>query len=172
LSAGDLNAVDMYLVACATCAPQRISPQLMTIVPVSANQLRVTTSLNLIAGALYTLIVFGKDAAGNRTLPPYTLDIQVIGTDEPVTFRTYPNPATTYVRFELDLPVRELPTQARLMIYNLLGVPVFDDAFPMGVGKNSFLWQARTPGLYTYSLRLLWSDGRAETRRGKVIWQD
>lgn len=172
LSAGDLNAVDMYLVTCATCAPQRISPQLMTIVPVSANQLQVTTLLELNAGVAYKLIVFGNDAAGNRTQPPYTLAIQVIGTDEPVTFRTYPNPATTYVRFELDLPVRELPTQARLMIYNLLGVPVFDDDFPMGVGKSSFLWQARTPGLYTYSLRLLWSDGRAEIRRGKVIWQD
>ena len=172
LSATDINAVDMYLATCNTCAPQRISPQSLTIVSVSANQLQVTTSLTLTAGAAYTLIVFGKDAAGNRTLPPYTLAIQVIGTDEPVTFRTYPNPATTYVRFELDLPVRELPTQARLTIHNLLGVPVFDDAFPVATGKNSFLWQAGTPGLYVYSLRLLWSDGRSETRRGKVIWQD
>ncbi|WP_020607020.1 C25 family cysteine peptidase [Spirosoma spitsbergense] len=172
LSAGDINAVDVYLATCDTCAPQRISPQSLTIVSVSANQLQVTTSLSLAAGVAYTLIVFGKDAAGNRTLPPYTLDLQVIGTDEPITFRTYPNPATTYVRFELDLPVQELPTRARLLIHNLLGVSVFDDAFPVGVGKNSFLWQAGTPGLYVYSLRLLWSDGRSETRRGKVIWRD
>lgn len=172
LSAGDTNAVDMYLAACNTCAPQQISPQSLTIVSVSANQLQVTTSLALTAGGAYTLIVFGKDAAGNRTLPPYTLAIQVIGRDEPITLRTYPNPATTYVRFELDLPVRELPVQARLRIDNLLGVPVFDDDFPVGVGRNSFLWQAGTPGLYVYSLRLLWSDGRSETRRGKVIWQD
>lgn len=172
LSSGDVNAVDMYLTTCDTCEPQRISPQSLTIVSVSANQLQVMTSLNLKAGAAYTLLVFGKDAAGNRTLPPYTLNLQVLSTDEPVTFRTYPNPATTYVRFELDLPVRELPTQARLRIHNLLGVTVFDDAFPVGVGKNSFLWQTTTPGLYVYNLRLVWSDGRSETRRGKVIWQD
>lgn len=172
LSAGDVNAVDMYLATCDTCLPQKISPQSLTIISVSANQLQVTTTLDLKAGATYKLIVFGKDAAGNRTQPPYTLDIQVIGADEPVTFRTYPNPATTYVRFELNLPVRDLPIQSRLMIYNLLGALVFDDIFPVAIGKNSFLWHTKTPGLYVYNLRLLWSDGRAETRSGKVIWQN
>ncbi|GAB3506426.1 hypothetical protein GCM10027341_39460 [Spirosoma knui] len=167
----DLTAVDMYLSACDTCSAQKIAPQSFTIVSVSANQLKVTTNLDLKPGATYQLIVFGKDAAGNRTQPPYVLTITAVGTDQPIRFTVYPNPATTYAKFELDLPVQELPDEARLTIYNLLGVPISNQAFPVAAGRNSLLWQANTAGLYTYTLRLVWKDGRTEIRTGKVIWQ-
>lgn len=171
LSPTDRSAVDVYLTACATCQPQQISPQSFTIVAVSANQLQVTTRLALNAGGTYQLIVFGKDAAGNQTQPSYTLNLNVVGSDEPITFTTYPSPASTYAKFELTLNVQTLPTVSQLTVYTLMGISVFDGTFPISTGKNTFLWQAKTPGLYPYSLRLTWPDGRTEIRTGKVIWQ-
>jgi len=171
LSPQDVSAIDVYLASCDTCSPQKIPPQLLTIASISPNQLQVTTNLELSAGGVYQLIVFGKDAAGNRTQPPYVLTIKVVGADEPITFQTYPNPATTYARFELNLNVQELPIESRLTIYHTLGVPIFDTIFPVSTGKNLLLWQAKMPGIYPYTLRLIWKGGRVETRTGKVVWQ-
>lgn len=171
LSAVDADAVEVYVASCETCSPEKIPRELLTNAAVSANQLQVKTTLDLKEGGTYRLLVFGKDAAGNRTQPPYTLTMGVVGSDEPVTFRSYPNPATTYVRFELNLPVLALPATSQLTIYNVLGVPVFDGPFPASTGKNTFLWQAQVPGFYPYRLRLGWADGRSELRTGNVIWQ-
>ena len=137
----------------------------------SANQLQVTTSLSLAAGGNYQLIVFGKDAAGNRTQPPYTLDIAVVAEDKPITFVAYPNPASTYVQFDLNLNVKELPTESRLSIYNQSGVLVFENSLPVSTGKNSVLWQGTVPGMYLYSLQLTYNDGHTERHTGKVVWQ-
>ncbi|MVM40590.1 hypothetical protein GO730_27800 [Spirosoma sp. HMF3257] len=171
LSPKDSSAVDVYLKSCATCDPQKLSSRSFSVSAVSANQLQITTSLSLKAGSTYQLIVFGKDAAGNRTQPPYTLDIVTLATDEPITLRTYPNPASTYVKFELNLNVLELPAESRLTIYNQSGVRIFDNNFLVSTGKNSLLWQGLTPGIYPYSLQLTWKDGRTEVRTGKVSWQ-
>ncbi|MFD2933127.1 putative type IX secretion system sortase PorU2 [Spirosoma flavum] len=171
LSSKDTNAVDIYLKSCETCSPQKISAALFSVSAVSANQLQVTTNLSLTEGSNYQLVVFGKDAAGNRTQPPYILDIGVVANDEPVTLRAYPNPAATYVKFELTLNVKELPTESHLTVYNQSGIQVFEDSFSVSTGKNSFLWQGTTPGLYPYSLRLTYKDGRAEMHTGKVVWQ-
>ncbi len=169
LSPGDLNAVELFLAGCASCTPEKVSSSNFTVTPVSANQLQVTTTLALTPGGRYQLIVLGKDAAGNRTQPPYVLNLSVPATDGAITLRTYPNPATAYTKFELDLPVQALPTAARLAIYSASGLPVFDDAFPVQTGKNTLVWPGKVPGVYVYSLRLIWPDGRTETRTGKVI---
>ena len=171
LSTKDTAAVDVYLKSCETCAPQKLSASLFSVSAVSSNQIQVATNLSLKEGGSYQLIVFGKDAAGNRTQPPYVLDIGVVGTDQPVSLKTYPNPASTYVKFELSLNQKELPTESRLLIYNQLGQRVFEDIIPVSVGKSSFLWQGTTPGAYPYSLRLTYKDGRIETHTGRVVWQ-
>lgn len=171
LSPKDTSAVDVFLKNCATCNPQKLSSQSFSVSAVSANQLQILTSLSLKAGGAYQLIVFGKDAAGNRTQPPYTLDIITLANDETITLRTYPNPASTYVKFDLSLNVQELPVESRLTIYNQAGIQVFADSFSVSTGKNSLLWQGVNPGLYPYSLQLVWKDGRTEVHKGKVIWQ-
>ncbi|AUD02487.1 putative type IX secretion system sortase PorU2 [Spirosoma pollinicola] len=171
LSPKDTSAVDVFLKTCETCSPQKLSSGLFSVSAVSANQLQVSANLSLNEGGSYQLIVFGKDAAGNRTQPPYTLDFNVVAKDEAVTLLAYPNPATTYVKFELTLNVKELPTASELMIYNQSGVPVYADSFSLSTGKNSFLWQGTAPGLYPYSLRLTYKDGRTEVHTGKVVWQ-
>ncbi|GAB3723407.1 putative type IX secretion system sortase PorU2 [Spirosoma lituiforme] len=171
LSPKDTSAVDVYLKSCDTCAPQKLATSSFSVSAVSANQLQVTTSLSLAAGGNYQLIVFGKDAAGNRTQPPYTLDIAVVAEDKPITFVAYPNPASTYVKFDLNLNVKELPTESRLSIYNQSGVLVFENSLPVSTGKNSVLWQGTVPGMYLYSLRLTYNDGHTERHTGKVVWQ-
>jgi hypothetical protein len=170
LSARDLKAVEVYLTSCDTCGLQRIPPASLAVASLSANQLQITTKLDLTAGETYRLVVFGTDAVGNRTLPPYTLTMNVVGADEPITWLTYPNPAITYVKFELQLNRQELPTESRLIIYNLWGRAVYDESFPIATGKNVLQWQAPLPGYYPYHLRLSWKDGRTETRTGKVVW--
>jgi len=171
LSSVDLDAVEVYIETCITCGPKKIPRELLTNSVLSPNQLQVKTTLDLNEGSTYRLIVFGKDAAGNRTQPPYTLTMRVVGSDEPVTFHSYPNPASTYVRFELNLSVLASPTESRLTIYNVLGVPVFDGPFPVSIGKNTMIWQAQVPGSYPYRLQLGWKDGRSEVRTGNVLWQ-
>ncbi|QMW01593.1 putative type IX secretion system sortase PorU2 [Spirosoma foliorum] len=171
LSPKDSTAVDVYLKSCSGCDPQKLSAKTFSVSAVSANQLQVKTTLSLQAGGAYQLIVFGKDAAGNRTQPPYTLDIVTLANDQAITLKTYPNPASTYVKFELNLNVLELPAESRLTIYNQTGVPVFNDTFSIATGKNLLLWQGMNPGLYPYSLKLTWKDGRTEVHTGKVSWQ-
>ena len=171
LSSAEVDAVEVYLATCETCSPEKIPHESMTVTGVSSNRLQVKTTLTLQEGGTYQLLVFGKDAAGNRTQPPYTLTLNVVGPEGSVTFQSYPNPASTYVRFELQLPVLTLPDQARLTIYTLLGVPVFDGPFPVSTGQNTLFWKTQLPGIYPYRLRLDWNGGRSETRTGKVVWQ-
>jgi hypothetical protein len=171
LSPKDTSAVDVYLKSCESCSPQKLSVNTFSVSAVSANQLLVTTNLSLKEGVTYQLIVFGKDAAGNQTQPPYVLDIGVVAADQPVMVNVYPNPATSYVKFELTLNVKELPIESRLNIYNQLGVSILEEVIPTLVGKSALLWQGGAPGLYPYSLRLTYKDGRTETHMGKVIWQ-
>ena len=171
LSPKDTTSIDVYLKSCETCAPQKISSKALSVSAVSDYQLRVTTNLALQTGSTYQLIVFGKDAAGNQTQPPYVLNLNVAGKEEVITFRANPNPATSYASFDLMLNTSELPTDARLTIYTLSGAQVYDDAFPINPGKNSFLWQGAAPGLYVYRLQLTWGSGRTEVYNGKVIWQ-
>lgn len=171
LLAKDTSSVDVYLNECATCTPQKVSAKTYTITPINANQIQVTTTLPLKAGNTYQLIVAGKDAAGNRTQPPYVLNLSVPDGNEPITVRTYPNPATTYAKFELTLNVQDLPTESSVLIYNLTGARVFESTFPVSTGKNSFLWQGQAPGVYPYTVKFTWKDGRTETYSGKVVWQ-
>ncbi|UFH51917.1 C25 family cysteine peptidase [Spirosoma sp. KNUC1025] len=171
LSAKDTSAIDVYLKSCDTCAPQKIPSSALSVTAVSDNQLLVTTTLALQDGGSYQLIIFGKDAAGNQTQPPYVLNLSVAGKEERITFQVNPNPATSYAQFDLQLNTQELPTDSRLTIYSLSGAMVYDSSFPIDPGKNSMLWQGVAPGLYVYSLRLTWKEGRTETYRGKVIWQ-
>ncbi len=171
LSTTDTTAIDVYLKSCETCSPQKISSKALSVSAVSDNQLLVTTNLALQAGGQYQLIIFGKDAAGNQTQPPYVLDLSVTDKNELITFQANPNPATSYAKFDLMLNTQELPTDSRLSIYSLSGAQVYDAPFPINAGKNSFLWEGAAPGLYIYSLRLGWKEGRTETYKGKVIWQ-
>ncbi|RYC71324.1 putative type IX secretion system sortase PorU2 [Spirosoma sordidisoli] len=170
LSVGDTDAVDVYISTCDTCSPAQIPRQRLLLSELSPNQLQIKTTLELAAGSTYQLTVFGKDAAGNRTQPPYALIMGVVSADEPITFTSYPNPTSTYVRFELNLPLLALPTEARLAIYSIHGIQVFDEPFPVLTGKNTLLWQTQVPGVYSYRLRLGWQDGRSDVRTGKVVW--
>ncbi|ADB36630.1 C25 family cysteine peptidase [Spirosoma linguale] len=171
LSPTDTSAVEVYLKSCASCSPNKLPSARFTVSAVSANQLRVATNAVLQPGGSYQLIVFGKDAAGNRTQPPYVLDIGVVAEDKPVTVTAYPNPATTYVKFDLNLNLTELPTESRLLIYNPSGVLVYTDTVSVTTGKNTWLWQATAAGVYPYSFRLTYKDGRTEMHTGKVVWQ-
>lgn len=171
LSSGDTSAVEVYLKSCASCSPNKLPSTQFTVSSVSANQLRVAATVALQAGGSYQLIVFGKDAAGNRTQSPYVLDIGVVAKDEPVTVMAYPNPATSYVKFDLNLNLTELPTESRLLIYNQSGVLVYADTLLVTTGKNTWLWQGTAAGIYPYSFRLTYKDGRTETHTGKVVWQ-
>ncbi|GAB4027153.1 putative type IX secretion system sortase PorU2 [Spirosoma gilvum] len=171
LSRQDTSAVDVYLRSCETCAPQKLSARLLSVSAVAANQLQVTTNLSLKAGGTYQLIVFGKDAAGNRIASPYRLDLVTLSNEETITVNTYPNPATSYVKFELNLNITDLPAESRLSIYNSSGVQVFNSSLPISTGKNLLLWQGGSPGMYPYSLLLTWKDGRTDVRTGKIVWQ-
>jgi len=172
LPPNNVNAVEVFLADCSTCSPQKIEPQLFIITSISANRLQVTANLDLKEGNTYQLIVFGKDAAGNRTRSPYLINLRVVGVDEPITFQAYPNPAVSYTKFELNLNVKELPTESQLTVYTLLGTPIFDTVFPLFTGKNTLFWQIKTPGHYLYKLRLMWKNGRSEVYTGKIVRLD
>ncbi|TDB67501.1 putative type IX secretion system sortase PorU2 [Arundinibacter roseus] len=172
LSVLDADAVEIFIAPCETCEPEKILSERLTVQRISTNHIQFKTTLTLDEGGTYHLLVFGKDAAGNRTQPPYTLILQVAGTNEPFSFESYPNPASSYVRFELNLPTLDLPAEAILTIYSVLGIPVFEGPLPVRTGKNRILWQAQTPGLYPFRLQLNWQDGRSERRSGNVLWQD
>ncbi|WP_232325950.1 T9SS type A sorting domain-containing protein [Spirosoma montaniterrae] len=171
LSISDTSAVEIYLKACETCDLRKLPARMVSVSATSANQVQVDGDLQLDTGQTYQLLVFGKDAAGNRTQPPYRLTVNTIASDELIAVRVYPNPAQTYARFEWDLNVRELPTDARLRIYDAAGREIGVYSVSVTTGRNSMLWQAPAPGLYVYRLHLTWGDGRTERHTGKLIWQ-
>lgn len=171
LAANDVSAIDVYLKSCATCSPQQLSSSVFSVSAVAGNQLRITTTLSLQAGTTYELIVFGKDAAGNRTQSPYIIELTTVSDPPTVSLATYPNPATTYVKFDLNLNVSELPIESKLVIYTLSGAQLFSDTLSVATGKNVFFWQGPSPGVYPYSIQLTWKNGKKETYSGKVIWQ-
>ncbi|GAB3967503.1 hypothetical protein GCM10028806_10020 [Spirosoma terrae] len=171
LAAQDTSAIEMYLKRCETCNQEKVPAQSLTFTSLSANQLHVTAKLSLQPATNYELIIVGKDAAGNRTQPPYIVNVNTLASDEPIVIQTYPNPATTYTKFELTLNVQDLPVESRLMIYTLTGNRILDTVLPVSTGSTVFLWQGAQAGLYPYSLQLTWKDGRVETRTGKVLWQ-
>ncbi|WP_338876491.1 C25 family cysteine peptidase [Spirosoma sp. SC4-14] len=171
LSATDQDAVEVYIKTCDSCAQQRVPSENITFTPLATNQLQATATLSFQAGSTYQLLVIGKDGSGNRTIPPYTITLKTLGSDEPVVVNTYPNPATTYTKFEIILNREELPTESKLTIYTASGAQLFEHILPVATGNNSFLWQGTAPGLYPYSIHLTWPDGRIETYTGKIVWQ-
>ena len=171
LSTQDLNTVDIYLTSCPACVPQQVDPQSFTVIAVAPNQLKITTLLTLQEGETYQLTIFGKDAVGNRTKSPYQLTLHVLGSEESIKLQTYPNPAVTYTKFQLDLNIKDLPTASKLTIFNVLGIPVFERPFPINIGENSLLWEISVPGMYPYQLQLTWKDGRVKTFTGRIVRQ-
>jgi hypothetical protein len=171
----DTSQVEIYLKSCPACAPQRLAASTLSFSAVSPYQLQVTTQLSLPGGNTYQLIVFGSDAAGNRTQPPFTLALKVLPDAQTVTLRTYPNPVATKVTFELILNTNELPLDARLWISNVMGVPILDTPISVMSGTNMLRWagpeRGAAPGLYLYSLELRWKDGRNTYHKGKIRWQ-
>lgn len=171
LSITDTSAVEVYLKTCDSCAQQRVSAKNFTVAALSNNQIQVTTTLALQAATTYQLLVVGKDASNNRTLPPYSIMLKTLDGSEPIVVNTYPNPATTYVKFEITLNRQQLPTESRLLIYTATGARISEQVLPVTIGENTFVWQGASPGLYLYSLQLIWPNGQTETYRGKIIWQ-
>ena len=171
LAPQDTSSIEIYLKRCENCDQEKIPAQSLAIRSLSANQLHIKANLVLKPDTNYELVIVGKDAAGNRTQPPYMLTINTQQSNEPIVVKTYPNPATTYTKFEVTCSGENLPAEARLMIFNQRGNRILETIIPVLIGKNIFLWQGAQPGLYPYAIQLNWNDGRREIINGKVIWQ-
>lgn len=175
LAPGDTSAVEVFLKTCPTCASQKLplgtTARSYAVTAVAPNQLRASLSLPLAAGTAYQLLVLGKDAAGNRTQPPFVLDLRTLAADEPVALRAYPNPATTFATFDLTVNRRELPSDARLSVYSPTGQRLFDEKKTVKTGKNAWLWPVPGAGLFLGAVTLTWPDGRTETLRAKIVAQ-
>ncbi len=123
----------------------------------------------------YELLVNAKDRAGNAVSAPYRMIFEISQPEEMQhSLVVSPNPATSYLRFELKpaaLPLRAV----RYLIYDQRGILVDERTLPLSdsVSTHEWYWQRRgsPAGLYSYTVLLMGDVGKIlDTKKGKVVF--
>jgi hypothetical protein len=134
--------------------------------------------LNLLTKGLgigeYELLVNAKDLAGNAIAQAYRISFRI--TDSEVVRSTIvvsPNPASSYLRFEVKAPKSANLKSARYILYNQAGVVVADKQVELSKWSATMdiYWEAngQPSGLYSYKLILFGDKGQMTDQfTGKV----
>ncbi|SDE74099.1 Peptidase family C25 [Dyadobacter soli] len=139
---------------------------------VSENSLMLDYQSKLTPGR-YELLVNAKDVAGNAAVQPYRMRFEI---GEPETMQcelvVSPNPASSYVRFELK-GARSLPLKSiQYAIYDQRGIKIADKSIPVKANLPTVEWYWQpdvVAGLYNYTVLLLGEGGETQAiKRGKV----
>ncbi|MCF2506428.1 C25 family cysteine peptidase [Dyadobacter sp. CY107] len=136
--------------------------------------LEVIYLTNFKAG-VYEILVNAKDRTGNAVVKPYRMLFEVSDDENPPTeLIVSPNPASSYLRFELKTAKNTHLKLIRYIIYNQRGIVVEDKnrLVSSGALTNEWYWtpSSQAAGLYTYKVLLINDRNEAfVTFPGKVI---
>ena len=130
---------------------------------------------------IYTLMVEGKDAAGNtNNIASYTIDFEVINESAITHFYPYPNPFTTAMKFVFTLTGDKVPDKIKVQIMTITGKivrEVFKEELgTVRIGNNTsdFTWDGTdmygdrlANGVYFYRVTVENND-RAEIKHRRT----
>lgn len=176
----DTALVEVYLKRCAdsSCEYEKLS---FSAAPVSIDSLdnysfRINYPTSGLAAGDYQLLVNAKDRAGNFCIQPYQISFKVgESVEDDIKMVVSPNPAISFVRFELaELGI----TNQRLIkyaIYNQMGVLVEEKEVQANTKSRVLDWywvpsSSLPAGLYSYRV-MIYGEGNQKLRQlvGKVV---
>ncbi len=181
LLAQDTTLVDIFIKPCASdeCEFERIAyaGTDIKILALEGKELTFKFSGKLGPGR-YEMMIIARDRAGNEVVQPYRMDFVIARPEEmPYSLVVSPNPATSYLRFELKA-AKSMPLKAvRYVIYDQRGNALEEHEIPVSnlLPKLEWYWQPTrgiVPGMYSYTVQLIGAEGSTpEVRKGKVVFQ-
>lgn len=175
--AQDTTLVDLFIKPCKNddCEFERITYKDQKItMNASGHELGLDYPAQLSPG-IYEMLVSAKDLAGNAVTQPYRMRFE-IGKPEAMqhSLIVSPNPASSYLRFELKA-ARSLPLKSvRYVIYDQRGMQVDDKTIPVSPISTTIEWFWKRnnvgAGLYSYKVYLEGEHNAVmDSRTGKVI---
>ncbi|SKC09394.1 putative type IX secretion system sortase PorU2 [Dyadobacter psychrophilus] len=174
----DTSLIEIFIKHCGDdkCDFERISylENNIKINALDLKALKLNFATDLKAGA-YEILVNAKDRAGNAVAQPYRMLFEISDDENPPSeLVVSPNPASSYLRFELKTAVNADLKSIKYIIYNQRGIVVEDKSLQPASGAltNEWYWMPSdlSAGLYMYKVLLV--NARNETFvtfPGKVI---
>lgn len=172
----DTALVDLFIKSCATdvCEFERVNYEGKVTINASGRELNLAYPTQLGPG-VYEMLVNARDLAGNAVVQPYRMRFE-IGKPEEMQYSLVvsPNPATSYLRFELkaanSLPIKEV----RSLIYDQRGIELDEKTFMVSdsLSTTEWYWQRGEigAGVYSYKVFLMGEQGRIlDVKAGRVV---
>lgn len=176
--ARDTTLVDIFMKSCTTdvCDFERVNyKDNKMAVNASGRELKLGFPTHFGPG-VYEILVTAKDLAGNAAVQPYRMHFEIGKPDEMRhSLIVSPNPATSYLRFELkawkSMPVKSV----RYLIYDQRGVELSSKTIIVADGSPTAEWYWERgkvgAGVYTYKVFLVGEQGEIlETKTGRVVF--
>ncbi|MCF2491473.1 C25 family cysteine peptidase [Dyadobacter sp. CY347] len=138
--------------------------------------LKLDYATDLKAG-IYEILVNAKDRAGNAVLGPYRMQFEISDDNNPsAELVVSPNPASSYLRFEIKTAKNAKPKSIRSIIYDHKGIVIEDKTIQLleGALTNEWYWLPNYPltGAYIYKVFLINDHNESfSTFSGNVILQ-
>lgn len=173
----DTTLIDLFIKSCQTdeCEFVRVKfENHIQLKLTDSRELQLFYPSNLEPGK-YEMLINAKDRSGNAIVVPYRIRFE-IGKPEEMQHQLVvsPNPATSFIRFELKNS-RLLPLKSvQYLIYDQRGVVLEKKTVPVSETSPTTEWYwfrgSTGAGLYHYKLALMEASGEViETRSGKVV---
>ncbi|TLV00106.1 putative type IX secretion system sortase PorU2 [Dyadobacter luticola] len=174
----DTSFIDVFIKKCGDddCDFEKVAYPASDIVMDAAGSRILTLRLKSELGkGIYEILVNARDRAGNASSEPYRLRFEINEKEEPdIELVVSPNPASSYLRFELKSVKKVDLKSIRYLIYNSQGILVEDKSIESSVLslKKDWYWypDRQTAGLYSYKV-ILYDQENApiKTQTGKVV---
>lgn len=175
----DTSLIEIFIKRCEDdkCDFEKIpySKSNITISETDLKTLELNLATDLKAG-VYEILVNARDRAGNAIVKPYRQLFEITDNDNPPSeLVVSPNPASSYLRFELKSARNTNLQSIRYIIYNQRGMVVEDKTLPATSGSLTSEWywmpsHHQSSGLYSYKVLLINDQNEAfVTFPGKAI---
>jgi len=174
----DTTLVDFFIKPCTTdaCEFERVTCEgNKVVISASGRELKLGFPTRLGPG-VYEMLVNAKDLAGNAVVQPYRMYFE-IGKPEEMRHNLVvsPNPATSYLRFELKtwklLPVKSV----RYFIYDQRGNELDSKTLIVAEGSSTTEWYWERgkmgAGVYNYRVLLVGEQSKIlDAKTGRVVF--
>lgn len=176
----DTTLIDIFIKPCKNndCDFERIvySGNSIKMLAIGGSELVFDYSTVLGPGK-YEMMVNARDRTGNALTEPYRMHFEIVRPEEMEhSLVVSPNPATSYLRFELKAAKFQALKSVRYLIYDQRGNKIDDKSLKMQDNSSTMEWYWAAgnimPGLYSYKVILAGEGNVAPViRTGKVILQ-
>jgi hypothetical protein len=174
----DTSLIDIFIKRCGdeSCDFEKVSYAKNGIKPDSAGVRTLQLKYNPTLGpGVYEILINARDQAGNAVAQPFRIRFEIADQEQlPNELVVSPNPASSYLRFELKSPRHFNLSSVRYVIYNQHGVFIEEKhiSFPIWSVTNEWYWLPphAASGIFTYKVFLNNNERSTfDTLTGKVI---